>query len=329
MNCFLYHNCEEPLPFFKTFYGHIITDLEIVDELEELSEESIVYVCGDLSKLKVEPRYIVIEEYSINIPSWAFIGHEDMLPIELHGFGVYFKRFFSKDYFDLISTSHNFQDLTESNKGDLSLRKGIYLSEVQTTANNELTFNLLRCSTNLNGPTEAFNHYDKNILLVLNYFRRVLFPDTAEFNHVLAQIYYNYREGKKERKARISDHSDKTKDMPDNGMMAFCTFYDRRLVAEAELTRIIFTDKITNHQFVIPLHQKSVLFITLATNRLYTHKISPSIMPAEKLPKRMGYIVRCSKTVATYKNNQVYINDEPLREHTEEEFKLLKELYAE
>ena len=50
----------------------------------------------------------------------------------------------------------------------------------------------------------------------------------ASLNHVLAQIYYNKSatEDQKQTKAKIKAHSDKTKDMPTNGLMAFCTFYD-------------------------------------------------------------------------------------------------------
>ncbi len=44
---------------------------------------------------------------------------------------------------------------------------------------------------------------------------------------MLAQTYHNSTtEDGKQKKARISRHSDKTKDMPSNSVMAFCTFYD-------------------------------------------------------------------------------------------------------
>ena len=43
---------------------------------------------------------------------------------------------------------------------------------------------------------------------------------------MLAQIYPNTTDGSKQTKAKISADADKTKDMPVNGIMAFCTFYD-------------------------------------------------------------------------------------------------------
>ena len=63
---------------------------------------------------------------------------------------------------------------------------------------------------------------------MLNGLRERYFPGTAELNHVLAQTYHNtVGPDGKQRKAKLSSHSDKTKDMPSNAVMAFCTFYDR------------------------------------------------------------------------------------------------------
>jgi len=69
----------------------------------------------------------------------------------------------------------------------------------------------------------------------------------AELNHVLAQVYHNTAastgaggvEGHvstKEKKARIKSHSDKTKDMPVNGVMAVCTFYSDDIAQKAKVT---------------------------------------------------------------------------------------------
>ena len=67
---------------------------------------------------------------------------------------------------------------------------------------------------------------------------RIFGASHAPLNHVLAQIYHNTPSmtlpggtKQKQTKAKIKAHSDKTKDMPANGIMAFCTFYN-----EAELT---------------------------------------------------------------------------------------------
>jgi hypothetical protein len=69
-------------------------------------------------------------------------------------------------------------------------------------------------------------------------------------------------------------------------------------------------------------------------NRLYTHEIVPPHISIDKMPTRMGYVIRCSKTDAIFNcnNNQTYImNDNKLiklEKPTEDDIKKLKELYA-
>ncbi len=192
-----------------------------------------------------------------------------------------------------------------------------------------LMYNLLRCSTNFNGPTDNFQEADLNIVSRLNSVQSQFFSNGYEFNHVLAQIYHNTSSVK----ATIKSHSDKTKDMPTNGMMAFCTFYDEhnmsRLMSQPNfsksldgldhlykktsiLTKIVFTLKKDQpacypSQFDITLFPNSVFMIPLSTNRLYTHRIKPSGLPFDKIPTRMGYVVRCSNTQACYIHGKTHI----------------------
>jgi len=44
-------------------------------------------------------------------------------------------------------------------------------------------------------------------------------------------------------------------------------------------------------------------------NRLYTHEIVPSPLPVERIPIRMGYVVRCSETEAVFnlRRNRTYL----------------------
>src|SRR4029079_17700858 len=85
--------------------------------------------------------------------------------------------------------------------------------------------NLLRCSTNLDGPTDSFRATDNEIISKVNNICEQFFQTKTDLNHVLAQVYNNASIEGKERKAKISEHSDKTKDMPRNGLIAFTTFY--------------------------------------------------------------------------------------------------------
>ena len=114
-------------------------------------------------------------------------------------------------------------------------REGIYLTPVVPDEDNALHFHLLRCSTNLDGPTDNFRTMDQRIVNTLNREADTIFADPLPLNHVLAQIYWNTpasttnepNGNKKAVKAKIKQHADKTKDMPVHGIMAFCTFYDK------------------------------------------------------------------------------------------------------
>lgn len=149
------------------------------------------------------------------------------MPLNFHGVGVFFPRFFDlRDCFERITKEHDFQSLTLSDKPGSAFRRGIYLTRVQQQDDETLKFRLLRCSTNLSGPTDNLRETDEIVIARVNAVREYFFENSAELNHVLAQTYHNSEsENGKQKKAKISEHSDKTKDMPKNGLLAFCTFY--------------------------------------------------------------------------------------------------------
>lgn len=325
----------------RDFFGSTITPEDLASGSPDLAQKT-VYLCGDVSgisvgQLRSADRVFVVRELSHGY-------HEDdgrpwtpvelgRVPLRVHGVGVYYRRFFGldADHFGRIGAEHEFQSLTESTKPGTARRSGIYLTPV-TQSGDELHFRLLRCSTNLSGPTESFGPTDTGIVEELNREAAAVFRNRAPLNHVLAQIYHNTlaTAGRKQSKAKISAHADKTKDMPANGIMAFCTFYDRldklRPLAEdpfdyglkgaSGLTRLHFRlkDPTAEHdgvalpaQFTLTLHPGSVFFMPLSTNRLYTHEIRPSSLDAELLPTRLGYVVRCSSAEAVHKDGQTYL----------------------
>ncbi|WP_326741510.1 hypothetical protein [Streptomyces sp. NBC_01768] len=325
----------------RDFFGSTITPEDLASGSTDLAQKT-VYLCGDVSgisagQLRAADRVFVVRELSQG-------HHEDdgrpwtlvelgRVPLRVHGVGVYYRRFFGldADHFGRIRAEHEFQSLTESTKPGTARRSGIYLTPV-TQNGDELHFRLLRCSTNLSGPTESFGPTDTGIVEELNREAAAVFRNQAPLNHVLAQIYHNTlaTAERKQSKAKISAHADKTKDMPANGIMAFCTFYDRldklRPLAEdafdyglkgaSGLTRLHFRlkDPTAEHdgitlpaQFTLTLHPGSVFFMPLSTNRLYTHEIRPSSLDAELLPTRLGYVVRCSSAEAVHKDSQTYL----------------------
>lgn len=326
-----------------------------------------VYLCGDVSKaaaldLSAASRVMVIREGSHGgatdgLAPWPVVG-AGRVPIDVHGLGVYYRRFFDPevDYVARIRGEHTFQSLTESTKPGTAHRTGIYLSPVWQERD-ALHFRLLRCSTNLSGPTDNFRATDRHIVDALNQESALVFSGAAPLNHVLAQLYHNTPADaeKKQAKARISSHADKTKDMPDDGVMAFCTFYehlerlgpmagdpfDRGHRGISGLTRLRFRRKETAtaesgafpDQFTITLYPNSVFFMPLSTNRRYTHEIVPSELEAARLPTRLGYVVRCSKTEAVHEGGRTFLLRDGARVELEaatpEGMTELRRLYAE
>jgi hypothetical protein len=182
------------------------------------------------------------------------------------------------------------------------------------------------------------------------------FQDPAPVDHVLAQVYDNRLVGPRHRKARISLHSDKTKDMPQNGVMAFVTAYS--FPANVGFTRKAFdvlhheTSTLTTlhwklkpgvaetpatpGQVSVTLYPGSVLVVPLSTNRLYVHEIKPSSLPIDKIPTRLGYVARCAKTVVVHDTltHETFVKSAldptrlvPLRPPTPADFEELRELY--
>ncbi len=76
-----------------------------------------------------------------------------------------------------------------------------------------------------------------------------------------------------------------------------------------------------------------MFLIPLSTNRYYTHEIIPPTLPVDKIPTRLGYVIRCSNTEAFHKDGVTYIKgkdeDFKLEEPTESDRAELKALYLE
>jgi hypothetical protein len=351
----------------EDFCGSVVTAQDLAAGGASVSGKT-VYLCGELSgardlapALEAAARVFVVADRSHQedhgLP-WQTID-AGRVPLLVHGVGVLYRRLFDldRDYFDRIRGEHAFQILTESTKPGRAHRTGIYLTPVERIGQ-QLHFRLLRCSTNLSGPTENFRATDRHIVDALNQEAACIFQGHAPLNHVLAQLYHNIAatEEQKQTKAKIKAHADKTKDMPVNAIMAFCTFYDR-LDGLAPLpddpfdrghnkvsglTRLVFRLKpqvaerpgnTLPSQFTVTLYPNSVFFVPMSTNRWYTHEIRPSMLDAAQVPTRLGYVVRCSATEAVHQDGHTLLSLpgglQALQPPTPEGMAELRALYAE
>ncbi len=372
---------ENPLPHF---FGTTHTALGHLRALfDTLTGPQHIYVYGHTNATLWSLRQHLGERWKVHV-IWEdgelqpillcteTVVHLHQVPINIHDAAVFIPSFFRdtpNDYFQQILTEHAFQTLTESTKPGTAHRLGIYLSkhvpreyrflETDLPDSRPQKHYLLRCSTNLSGPTEWTSDTDYRIIDRVNHEAAKMFCGQAELNHVLAQLYRNVpaAPGVRETKAKIKDHSDKTKDMPDNGLMAFCTFYDtmelQRLTpfqdtnewcsypdyvhgTRSGLTQLLFHGKSPDApSFAIPLSHESLLLIPLSTNRRYTHEIRPSVLSANLIPTRLGYVIRCSNTTAHTTDGTTYVEEDAasqpiaLRPPRDDEVEQLRHLYAE
>lgn len=351
----------------NNFCGLICNDIKQLTE-QPLVSNTIVYICGD-----IWTNYHAIQHnkdiivYGIKGVSYNYSNTSEYnlitmgeIPINIHNVGIYFREFFppTQNYFKELTNAHKFQSLSESNKPGSSYRTGIYLTNVEQDESTT-KFNLLRCSTNLNGPTDNFRDIDNEIIGKVNNIVKYFYEQEVNMNHVLAQVYENKIVDNKHKKAKIKEHSDKTKDMPKNALMAFCTFYDNyqdgkfvdgapKITKSIEdeygynyknttaLTilrfrlKAIVDDPSLEKQFDIVLYPNSTFIMSLETNRLYTHEIVPPNISIDQIPTRLGYVIRCSNTPAIHKDGDTYIvKDEvnKLCKPTQEDLDELRSLY--
>ncbi|MEL1255243.1 hypothetical protein AAEO57_15750 [Flavobacterium sp. DGU38] len=325
----------------EKFCGIIVKN---ISEIRTPLDDKIIYACGDIEQLQYDGTPLnIIKELSENFENlndkniqFTTLGK---VPVVISNAGVYYRDLFNdNDYFETIKSEHAFQYLTESNKESKALRTGIYLTEIQKEEtedkNDVLNFRLLRCSSNFTGPTDNFRTTDHIIINTLNSAIQYTFEKQIKLNHVLAQIYENKlksEDNAKEVKSKIKAHSDKTKDMPKDGIIAFCTFYDKSNFNQltqsktdrydwcykksSGFTRLHFklkstvSDSTLEKEFSVTLYPNSAFLIPLSTNRLYTHEIKPSVLNVDQIPIRMGYVARCSNLEAVYMNNQTFIKE--------------------
>jgi hypothetical protein len=352
-NNFCGHKIDFAFPNYDIdFVTKIIYDAKIiylVGDIKHIVDELILTNISNMSIMnQIIDKLCVVENMSFNnVDKFDKFISSYQLPINIQNLGVYIRSAFNnddykQDMFSIVVSDHKFQELTESNKPSKSLRTGLYLSNVEKINMfnleniNAVKFNLMRCSTNFVGPTEAFTDNDVKIINYLNNLCDNYFVNHAKLNHVLVQMYNNDNK----RKASIKEHSDKTEDMNLNGLIAFVSFYDIETLKNSYYSKYIKTDgvdifykktsvfttlhfklkNVSKHSelpqfFDVKLYNNSCFIIPLRTNELYTHEIKPSTLSSDIIPVRIGYVVRCSDTVAININGDTHIFDKNNKIH--------------
>jgi hypothetical protein len=288
----------------QEFCGRVITSAVC-----SLNNEDLIYVAGDIPHDLPGTVFIIDEFCEIENCSYPVVSHLQV-PRRKRDC-LWIPHFFpDKDYFHRVTQEHQLLPLTESKKPGVAHRTGRYFSKGNEANTNE-EYHLMRCSTNMAGPTQMFTDTDHEITNQVQGVVDTFFREKVDMNHVLAQVYWN----QKVKKARISAHSDKTKDMPHHAVIAFCTFYDsterrhnNNRDPNLQWSRLLFRSKADpSDTFTIILFPGSLFIIPLSVNRMYTHEIVPSELPSEQLPTRLGYVVRCSKTRAKWMDDATHI----------------------
>jgi hypothetical protein len=378
----------EALRIKEQFCGSVIDTPEALEALVLGKEVRRVFLMGDVADvLRKKPSLVdggwlllAIKGHTTEVPLDCIVRTGTrvavILPVSAgdialnrHDVGIHIRdcsELHESSCFEAVSREHKFQHLTESNKPGVAYRTGAYITPVEVDANGASRFHLLRCSSNFEGPTNQVQPTDRMILKTVTELSAQHFRRPGPFNHVLAQIYHNAAVNGREKKAGIKRHSDKSKDMHKDGLMAFCTFYegydaatgtfpklpdvvrgrsddafDMHRRGVSVLTRLRFRRKdpvdAGVNEFDVVLYPNSVFLMSLDMNRLWTHEIVPSVLQIQYLPIRMGYVVRCASTEAVHdpqKNETFVVNNESkelvhLREPNAEERTWIKALYAE
>ncbi len=311
----------EPYELGGTFCGHVVSAIDD-DTKPVIPDDAVVFVVGDVAHVcaaaGVSPASVLaIQGMTRNVPASTVVVNVGKVPLVVPGIGVLYPRYFPSGCYERVRTAHTLQALTESSKPGESLRRGIYITRVTPGADDDLHFKLLRCSTNLSGPTDNRRQIDDVLISGVNELREHNFAGSAELDHVLAQEYSNtITDTGRSKKASISSHSDKTEDMPSNGTMAFVSFYSWESESSdaAVYTKLVWhlkddvaPSETTPRKVSVTLGPGSVLLVSLDTNRLYRHETKPSGLPADKIPTRLSYVIRSSCTRAVFRSDKTHI----------------------
>jgi hypothetical protein len=314
----------------NNFCGRVYHVSCLPDSIRNTKFDGKIWAMGDLKDMPKGQPLQVIGDHS-TFENWSDMWtktDDGQVPINVDGIGVFFRRSTNLSLFKSLLSGHKMFTLTETNKAGTAHRTGTYLSPM-TCHDGSIEYKYLRCSTNLDGPTQEFNEFDNQIVVQVNGLMNDYFTGAELMNHVLMQLYNNTVVDGKQVKARISSHADKTKDMPEGGVMAFVTLYDldelaklgslpgmvtsrfdMKMNGKSIFPTLLFKPKADIPHLKeqsIPLYPGSVFIMSLSSNRIYTHAVVPAVGEVAHLPTRLGYVARCSNRTAKWQEDGTYV----------------------
>ena len=138
------------IEYLKKHFCGLVYDNNNLDNIDT-SNNYLLYLTGNIEEINLPKNNNNVTIYIIKqLSYYIYLDHEheiidiNSVPINIHNVGMFIEQFFdpNKNYFKLIENEHKFQNLTESNKDDIALRTGIYLSRVTKQSDDNLKFNI-------------------------------------------------------------------------------------------------------------------------------------------------------------------------------------------
>ena len=134
--------------------------------------------------------------------------------------------------------------------------------------------------------TNNLKNIDYEIINIINNEIKYNFTQSIELNNIFIQTYNTNM-----------DYFNKNINIEENGVIVFCTFYEKEPEFKTFLSEIKFKlkDKIMypefQEEFTLTLWNNSVFIIPQKTNMLYTYEIIQPEFLSKHIPKRINYII--------------------------------------
>ena len=207
--------------------------------------------------------------------------------------------------FDLLSTSTNFEDITNGRKGAVLVNPDTDNTDGNTYDNENNLIPIVRTTSIYNNPVQQFLpiHYDiiENIKDICKY-------NNLYFNNALIEIYDS-------KYCKMKYHSDQALDLDENSYICLFSCYNNIMSKDLRKLKIkrkelqnekddMEVDRKDDREVDIILDNNSIILFSVKTNREYLHKIILDSNMSKDISndKWLGITFRLSKTFIHFIN---------------------------